>query len=172
MMNKLLKDFTTDDLYQLVSTHMYKDLAPVHGLDNTYVSENHKIVVHIEALDKHTEYIPRNANEYNKLMDWAGAAGREPLYIFSTQLGIWEFNLDLVEPEFIGGSQALNINKGEPIMVWYPQFNSEDEWVDAAMEELSEARYTDPAEMDLEGMMEELLAFDGDYDARVDDRYV
>lgn len=171
-MNKLLKDFKTDDLYQLVGTHLYKDLAPVHGLDNTYVSENHKIVVYIQAYDKHQEYLPQNADRYKKFMDWAEAAGREPIYIFSTQLGIWEFNLELSEPDYINLIPCFNVNKGEPILIWYPEFDSEDDWVNAAMEELAEDRYSDPAEMDLEGMMEELLAYDGDFDATIDERYV
>lgn len=171
-MNKKLKDFTTDDLYQLVKAHLYKDLAPVHGFEDTYVSENHKIVVSLHHFSKHADNLSEVHEEYIKLMDWAQAAGREPLYIFSTQLGIWEFNLDLIDPEIFSSHIAFNINKGEPILIWYPEFNSEDEWVDAAMEELAEDRYTDPAEMDLEGMMEELLAFDGDYDAMIDERYV
>lgn len=160
-MNKLIKDLTTDELYQLAHTHLYKDLAPVHGLDDTYVSENHKIVVKFFAHDKHQEWLPQNPDKYNKLMDWAEAAGREPLYILSTPLGIWEFNLDFVEPEFVGGTPCLNVNKGEPILAWYPEFNSEDDWVNAAMEELAEVRYSDPSEMDLENMMEELLSYEG-----------
>ena len=163
-MNKLIKDLTTDELYQLVKTHLYKDLAPVHGLDDTYVSENHKIVVKLFAHDKHQELLPQNAEKYHKLMAWAKAAGREPLYILSTPLGIWEFNLELVEPDFVNAIPCFNVNKGEPILAWYPLFNSEDEWVDAAMEELAEDMYSDPMEMDLDAMLEEMINSDEDYD--------
>lgn len=167
-MNKLIKDLTTDELYQLVKTHLYRDLAPVHGLDDTYVSENHKVVVKLFAHDKHQEYLPQNAEKYNKLMAWAEAAGREPLYILSTPLGIWEFNLELTEPDFVNGIPCFNSDKGTPILTWYPLFNSEDEWVNAAMEELAEDMYSDPMEMDLEGMMEELLNYDGNLDDYVE----
>lgn len=164
-MNKLIKDLTTDELYQLVNKHMYKDLAPVHGLDNAYVSEAHKVVVYFSALARHTERIPLVSTEYAGLMDWALAAGREPLCIFSTPLGIWEFNLELMNPDAGRGVVTFNVNKGEPILAWYPNYDSEDDWVNAAMEELSEAMYVDPAEQDLEMLIEDMINSDEDYDS-------
>lgn len=159
-MNKQLKDITFDELLDLVKT-IYKDLAPVHNVRDSYVSEEHKIVVMINLYHKHKDILQCHAGDYDNLMKWAEAAGREPLLICATQLGIWEFNLDLVQPDMYSGIPAFDINKGNPILAWYPEFNSEDEWINAAMEELAEERYSDPAEMDLEGMMEELLNYDG-----------
>lgn len=161
-MNKLLKSFTNQDLIRLVRENMYDDLAPVHGLDNTYVSESFEVVVHINAYKKHSDILNQSAHGYNRLMKWADAANREPLYIFSTPLGIWEFNLSLITPRQQSFDEiSLHIDKGMPVMPWYPEYNSEDEWIDSAMEEIAETRYSDPAEMDLEGMMEELLNYDG-----------
>ena len=170
-MNKPLKDFNTNDLYLLVKSHLYKDLAPVHGLQDAYVSESTKVVVQFYAHDKHQEFLPQNTEKYHKLMAWAEAAGREPLYILSTPLGIWEFNLELTDPEFVNTIPCFNINKGEPILVWYPMFNSEDDWITSAMEEMAEDRYTDPSEMDLEGMMEELLNYEGNLDTYAERQY-
>lgn len=164
-MNKLIKDLSSDELASLVKDNMYEDLAPVHNLINTYVSERYKIVATIAAnptFDKKVSFI---SQRYLDLMGWAESAGREPLWIISNPLGIFEFNLDLIRPNISNGIATIAIDIGTPILAWYPEYNSEDEWVSAAMEELSEDMYSDPAEMDLEGMMQELLDYEGDLDS-------
>jgi hypothetical protein len=156
------KDIKLADLVNLVKANMYEDLAPVHGVRDTYVSEAHKIVVMFNSYHAHKDMMLCAPLDYNNLMKWAEAAGREPLLICATPLGIWEFNLELTTPTYMSVDiPAFDINKGEPILTWYPDYESEDAWINAAMEEIAEDRYLDPAEMDLEDMMEELLNYDG-----------
>lgn len=163
-MNKLIKDLSSDELMSLVKEHMYEDLAPVHNLINTYVSERYKIVATIVANSTYEKKVSFLAQRYHDLMDWAEAAGREPLWIIATPLGIQEFNLDLIKPTIHNGIATIANDMGTPILSWYPEYDSESDWVNAAMEELAEARYSDPSEMDLEDMMQELLDYEGNLD--------
>ena len=163
-MNKLIKDLSSDELMSLVKKNMYEDLAPVHNLINTYVSERYKIVATIVANSACDKKVSFPAQRYHDLMDWAEAAGREPLWIIATPLGIQEFNLDLIRPTIHSGIATIPTDIGTPILSWYPEYDSEHDWVNAAMEELAEERYSDPAEMDLEDMMQELLDYEGNLD--------
>ena len=163
-MNKLIKDLSSDELMSLVKENMYEDLSPVHNLINTYVSERYKIVATIVANPTYDKKVSFLAQRYHDLMDWAEAAGREPLWIIATPLGIQEFNLDMIKPTIHSGIASIPTDAGMPILAWYPEFNSEDDWVNAAMEELAEDRYSDPAELDLEDMMQELLDYEGNLD--------
>jgi hypothetical protein len=168
-MNKLIKDLTSLELHDLVKQHLYHDLAPVHGMGATFVSEAHKIVVSILAQRRHTKVLAISKAHYYDLMKWGEAAGREQLFIFSTPLGIWEFNFELLTPEYRGDWVEFSVDLGEPILAWYPLFDSEEEWVEAAMEEMSESNYVDPNELDLEDMMEELLSYEGNLEYYTED---
>lgn len=163
-MNKLIKDLSSDELMLLVKTHMYEDLAPVHNLINTYVSERYKVVATIVATPSYDKKVSFLNQRYLDLMDWAEAAGREPLWIVANPLGIFEFNLDLLRPNINNGIASIATDKGAPILSWYPEFDSEDAWINAAMEELSEVMYVDPAEADLEMLIEDMIKSDIDYD--------
>lgn len=170
-MNKLIKDLSSDELMSLVKEHLYQDLAPVHNILDTFVSERFKIVATIKAYPTYDKRVSFPSQRYLDLMDWAEAAGREPLWIIANPLGIFEFNLDLIRPTINNGVATIVTDKGSPILTWYPEFDSEDEWVNAAMEELSEDRYSDPSEMDLEDMMNELLNYEGNLDYYTDSKY-
>ena len=168
-MNKLIKDLSSDELMELVKKNMYEDLAPVHNLINTYVSERDKIVATIVATPTYEKKVSFLAKRYHDLMDWAESAGREPLWIIATPLGIQEYNLDMIKPTIHSGIASIPTDAGTPILSWYPEFNSEDDWVNAAMEELAEDMYVDPAEQDLEMLIEDMINSNEDYDKVVHD---
>ena len=168
-MNKLIKDLSSDELMELVKKNMYEDLTPVHNLINTYVSERYKIVATIVATPTYEKKVSFLAKRYHDLMDWAESAGREPLWIIATPLGIQEYNLDMIKPTIHSGIASIPTDAGTPILSWYPEFNSEDDWVNAAMEELAEDMYVDPAEQDLEMLIEDMINSDEDYDKVVHD---
>ena len=73
------------------------------------------------------------------------------------------------KPTINSGIASIPTDAGTPMLTWYPEFNSEDDWVNAAMEELAEDMYVDPAEQDLEMLIEDMINSDEDYDKVVHD---
>jgi hypothetical protein len=114
MMNKLIKDLSSDELMSLVKKNMYEDLAPVHNLKNTFVSERYKVVATIIATSSYDKKVSIPAKSYLDLMGWAEAAGREPLWIIANPLGIFEFNLELLSPNINSGVATMATDKGTP----------------------------------------------------------
>jgi hypothetical protein len=87
------------------------------------------------------------------------------MYICSTPVGIWEFNLDVIRPEVDKSVVYLNIDRGNPIMPWYPDFNSEAEWV---ADSLSEHTDNPDDTHELERMLQEMIDSEIDFDKEFD----
>jgi hypothetical protein len=85
--------------------------------------------------------------KYDRLVDEANKIGMLPLYICSTPEGIYEFNLDLIpmkwedmdnlpattdfnNQERVTKTIAmLPLDLATPILVWYPEYSSEYEYI-------------------------------------------
>lgn len=160
-----LQKLTNDDLFSLVQANLYEDSYPCPDTDSHYISEKYGVYFQVRCRVEHHDNVMLNRAGYELLIQNADTLGLVPLYICSTPVGIWEFNLALVKPTLDKSVVYLEISKGNPIIQWYPDYDSEEQWVNASMLDYAEMLYTDPAEQDLEAMMEELLAYEGDFDA-------
>lgn len=161
----VLYELTNDELLALVKANLYEDSAPCPDIDSHYTSAKYSLYFQVRCRVEHHDSVMLDRAGYELLIQNANDMGLVPVYICSTPVGIWEFNLALIKPILDKTKAYLNINKGKPILQWYPDYSSEEQWVNASMLEYSELAYSDPAEQDLEAMMEELLAFEGDFDA-------
>ena len=161
----VLYELTNDELFSLVKANLYEDSAPCPSADSHYISEKYGLYFQVRCRVEHHDNVMLDKAGYELLIQNANALGLVPVYICSTPVGIWEFNLALIKPTIDKSVVYLEISKGKPILQWYPDFDSEEQWVNEAMLDYAETLYVDPAEQDLEAMMEELLAFEGDFDA-------
>jgi hypothetical protein len=87
------------------------------------------------------------------------------MYICSTPNGIWEFNLEIILPEVDNSVVYVDINRGRPILPWYPDFDSEAEWVVDSLYEYSDGT---ESSHDLDIMLQEMIDSEIDFDKEFD----
>lgn len=165
-MEKTIEKLSQQELYVLVRDNMYEDLVPSeYAPEGLYSSHSNDVLALLATYaGHHTEFIiSRDTYDY-----WIGNATKDsvtPLFICSTPLGIWQFNLDNIKPDISDSNVAFKIDKGTPILPWFPEYTSEAEWFASVAETNAEYMHYDPAEQDLEGMIAELLEYEGNIDA-------
>lgn len=100
---------------------------------------------------------------YNHISKEAQQENKVPVYICSTPVGIWRFNLEFFGPEEDAPKVYLNIHKATPMLPWYPAYDSEDEWIAEQMIEYAdEEPYADDLELLIEDMINSEIDFDNE----------
>jgi hypothetical protein len=150
-----LDELTNDELFALVQANLYEDSAPCPNTDSHYISEEYGLYFQVRCRVEHHDTVMLDKAGYELLIQNANDNGLVPLYICSTPVGIWEFNLALVKPTLDKTMAYLAIDKGKPILQWYPDYRSEDEYIYSALESEEENMYIDPAEVDINMELEE-----------------
>ena len=147
-----LYDLTEMELFYLLRDNLYPDILSWSD-DSGFFSEQERYQIQLECRTRHSENFSIEENKYNSLLSGA-VGGFTPVYILSTPLGIWQFNLD----ELPDTNGALNIWLGRQILGWYPEFSSEAEWFAHCNDEFAEVTHEEEYDE------EELLAFDSHND--------
>lgn len=150
-----LHELTNDELFALVKANLYEDSTTCPNTDSHYISVEYGLCFQVRCRVEHYDTVMLDKAGYELLIQNANAKGLVPLYICSTPVGIWEFNLALVKPKFDKTLAYLEIDKGKPILQWYPEYRSEDEYIYHALEDEQENMYIDPAEIDIDMDLEE-----------------
>jgi hypothetical protein len=155
-------DITQEKLVDLIIGNHYEDLV-LEG--QYYYSKLGGLNAFIDSKQEHHNMLTLNKDRYDMLVAKANEEGNIPMYICSTPVGIWEFNLDVLRPEVDKSVVYLNIDRGNPIMPWYPDFNSEAEWV---ADSLSEQTDNPDDTHELERMLQEMIDSEIDFDKEFD----
>jgi hypothetical protein len=150
-----LDELTNDELFALVKANLYEDSTTCPNTDSHYISEEYGLYFQVRCRVEHYDTVMLDKAGYELLIQNANAKGLVPLYICSTPVGIWEFNLALVKPTLDKSLAYLEIDKGKPILQWYPEYSSEDEYSYHALDDEQENMYIDPAEIDIDMELEE-----------------
>ena len=174
--NVVTYDLTEKELFNLLKNNIYEDLVLVSEDEYSAVdcfSHNHGIYVELKCRRKHYDELLIEKLKYDRLVAEANKIGMMPVYICHTPLGIWEFNLDLLNIKWEDRDDLpattdfedkrrvtktvgyLSINKGKPLLPWYPEYPSEDEFIMSSLGEFGEDDWVDPAELDIENWFDE-----------------
>lgn len=119
------------------------------------------IYVHVEARHELDNILRIPRELYNSIVEEAKQENKSPVYICSTPVGVWRFNLDFFKPEEDGTMVYLNTYKATPILPWYPAYDSEEDWI---AEQMIEYADEEPLVDDLELLIEEMINSDTDFD--------
>ena len=102
---------------------------------------------------------------YNFILKEAQRENKAPVYICSTPVGIWRFNLEFFKAEEGMPKVYLNTAKATPMLPWYPAYDSETEWIAEQMIEYgNEEPYVDDLELLIEEMINSEVDFDNEYE--------
>lgn len=138
-------DLTTDELSNLLVDNLYDDgkVALVEEGSPTVLSLiSEATMTHAFIWTVPSNLIVVPMDRYNGLMSGAVANGYTPVFIVGTPDGIYEFNMEVIPfnmelhtdddrgDAYYG---ELSISKGKRILDFYPDFASEDEYIDALM---------------------------------------
>lgn len=122
------------------------------------------IYVHVEARYELDNVLRIPTELYNHILEEAKKENKSPVYICSTPVGVWRFNLDFFKPGEDGPMVYLNTAKATPLLPWYPAYDSEEEWIAEQMIEYSdEEPYVDDLELLIEEMINSEVDFDNEY---------
>lgn len=150
MESEVLAGLTEAGLYELLRDNLYEDLVRVSNDEysvNDCWSQDHGVYIELKCRRAHYPTLMIEKLKYDRLVAEANKIGMLPLYICSTPEGIYEFNLDLVPikweemdnlpatTEFANQEKVvktiamLPLDLATPILVWYPEYSSEYEYI-------------------------------------------
>lgn len=149
-MSNELTQLNEQALYELLRDNLYEDLVRVSNDEysvNDCWSQEHGVYIELKCRRSHYDSLMLEKIKYDRLVTEANKIGMLPLYICSTPEGIYEFNLDLIPikweemdnlpatTEFDNQERVtktiamLPLDLATPILVWYPEYSSEYEYI-------------------------------------------
>jgi hypothetical protein len=155
-------NITKDKLISLVSENLYEDMIVDEELFYSKIAGLYAIV---DSKEEHHNMLTLNKDRYDTLVKKAYDTGNTPAYVCSTPIGIWEFDLEIIKPEVDNSVVYIPVDRGRPILPWYPDFDSEAEFNADALSEYSENR-EDAHELEL--LIQEMIDSEVDFDKEFD----
>lgn len=164
-------NFDEDKLFNALKDSYYPDLLRVqdtYSASDCY-SEDFEIYVELKCRQTHYDQLMIEKMKYDRLRQEADLRGFLPIYICSTPDGIWEFNLDVINIEWVEQANLpattqfdntdkvnkivgfLPISAGKTLFPNWPEsLEPEDEWYTNNFDKFyAEDAWIDPAEQDL-----------------------
>jgi hypothetical protein len=132
-----------EEIASLLQEHKYS-LSDIQDHDDhsVVISREDSIYAYITTVPSDFIVIPKKA--YDFLTEGANGLGLSPMFIVGTSEGIYEFNLDLLnlkwerytsdDASFDDDIAEVHISAGNRILEWYPEFSSEEEYLDTLLD--------------------------------------
>ena len=132
-----------EEIADLLQEHKYS-LSDIQDHDDhsVVISREDSIYAYITTVPSDFIVIPKKA--YDFLTEGANGLGLSPMFIVGTSEGIYEFNLDLLnlkwerytsdDASFDDDIAEVHISAGNRILDWYPDFSSEEEYLDTLLD--------------------------------------
>jgi hypothetical protein len=135
-------DLNTEEVSNLIKSHLCDDLEITTVEDYALIrSDSDKFYGMVKTYD--IGPIILTGEDHGKVTMGATSYDYTSLFIAVTPEGVFQFNLSLLRLEFENyvdheaGTDIdvaeLDISNGTQILEWYPEFASEDEYIDALM---------------------------------------
>jgi hypothetical protein len=136
-------DLTAIDLCDMLYEYHYPDADIEHASDSkfsTLTSKKAMTYAYVWTQENNTIVITKPV--YQRILDAAEPNGATALAIVATPDGIFEFNLSVLKLDFEAYSDGdypdvmvaeLPFAKGKRILEFYPDFDSQEEYLDALM---------------------------------------
>lgn len=135
-------DLNTEEVSNLIKSHLCEDLDITNEEGYALIrSDKDKFFGMVKSFVAGDIVLEKT--EHDKIMMGATSADYSALFIAATQEGVFQFNLSLLRLEFESYADpdagvdiqaaSLDTTNGVQILEWYPEFASEDEYIDALM---------------------------------------
>lgn len=159
-------EITRDKLVELVNANLYDDMIQE---DEYNISKIGGLCAIIDSKSEHHSYLTLSKERYDNLIKKSNEVGATPVWICSTVLGIWEFNLEMITPDIDNTVVYVPVDRGRPILPWYPDFDSEAEFNADALSKYSENKEdTHELELLIQEMIDSEIDFDKEFDPNVE----
>lgn len=134
-----------EEVSNLIREHLCDDLTVTSGDNNHTIirSDKDKFVGKIVVYPIFTGTATITKDEHDELINAASDSDYSALFIAATPDGVFQFNLSLIRLNFETYSDPeagfeisvaqVDVSNGVQILEWYPEFASEDEYIDALM---------------------------------------
>lgn len=135
-------DLSIDELANLLVDNIRTDVYEVNTEDKYVSLHSSETMTHAFAWTQPHEIVGFTIHLYERLMKEAAPSGYTPLFIVATPEGIYEFDMNIIEPQFESYSDGekpdvlvadIPLSKGKRILEFYPEFSNEEEYLDARM---------------------------------------
>lgn len=135
-------ELNTDELVNLLVDNLYEDGQVIDAGDYQEVRSNESMAYAFVWTTPHT-VVGLTKDRYDSLIEKAGTF--TPLVIVGTPEGIYEFNMDVLKVEWEPYSDGdkpdimvtdLALSTGKHILPFYPDFTSEEEYLDTLMSDM------------------------------------
>lgn len=144
-------DLNTIELCNLLEDYLYEN-AKIRFNDNQTkaVLEHRKTMVYAYVWSQYNSNMAITLPEFEKLATEAAPSGATPLVIIGTPDGIYEFNLHILKLKFELYSDGdkpdvmvaeLPASKGKRILDFYPDFDTEEDYLDSLMGDAEPSRW-------------------------------
>ncbi len=135
-------DLNAEDVANLIKAHLCEDLEVTEVGDYTLIrSDSDKFYGMVKTYE--VGPIILTGEDHGKITMGASAYDYTSLFIAATPEGVFQFNLSLLRLEFEDYTDPeagtdikvaeLDESNGTQILEWYPEFASEDDYIDALM---------------------------------------
>ena len=135
-------DLNAEEVSNLIKSHLCDDLEITTVEDYALIrSDSDKFYGMVKTYD--IGPITLTGEDHSKVTMGATSYDYTSLFIAVTPEGVFQFNLSLLRLEFEDYTDPeagtdikvadLDISNGTQILEWYPEFASEDEYIDALM---------------------------------------
>ena len=131
-----------EEVSNLIKAHLCEDLDITNERDYTVIrSDDDKFFGMVKTFQ--VGNIVLTEEEQDKIIMGASSSDYSSLFIAVTPEGVFQFNLSLLRLDFQAHTNQdkaesfnaadLDVSNGVQILEWYPEFASEDEYIDALM---------------------------------------
>lgn len=130
-----------DELCNMIKSNLYSDLD-FEVFDDYAMGRSDENNIFITIKSYSNDLIILTKSAYDAAIINAKAFDYIPIFIAATPNGIYEYNLDIYQPKFEPYTSNNNIKydiaelkdtAGKQILEYYPEFSSQDEYLDALM---------------------------------------
>jgi len=132
-----------EEIASLLQEHKYS-LSDIqdHADHSVIISREDSVYAYITTVPSNFAVIPRKA--YDFLLEGSQKLGLTPMMIVGTSEGIYQFNLEILDlkwerytsddGDFDDDVAELHLSAGTRILDWYPEFSSEEEYLDTLLD--------------------------------------
>lgn len=135
-------DLNAEEVSNLIKSHLCEDLDITNVEDYTAIrSDKDKFYGMVKVFPN--ENIVITKDEHDKIIMGATSSDYSALFVAATPDGIFQFHLSLLRLEFEDyvdtdagidtKVSGLDQSNGVQVLEWYPEFASEDDYIDALM---------------------------------------
>lgn len=136
-------DITSTEVCNMLQDDYYPDAKITYeGKDTFATLVSRDAMIYAYVWTQHNNTIVITLPIYERLLREAAPSGSTALAVVATPDGIFEFNLSVLKLEFEAYSDGdkpdimvadLPLAKGKRILEYYPDFDSQEEYIDALM---------------------------------------